>query len=199
MNAVTPEARPGRDTARRDELLAAAADYVLAHGLAGLSVRPLAAALGLSHRTLLYHFASKDKLILDILDVVRARDGVRIADYLSRVDARTAAELFRSAWAYFSAPERAPYTRFFHEVFALGLHAEPYRTWVAGVLDSRAAMIAAALATLDMPEARTRAAATMITAAVRGLQLHLLTTGDRELTDAAFEELLAALEARLRS
>ena len=67
------------------------------------------------------------------------------------------------------------------------------------MLDSRAAMIAAALATLDMPEARTRAAATMITAAVRGLQLHLLTTGDRELTDAAFEELLAALDARLRS
>ena len=44
---------------RRDELAEAATDYVLEHGLIGLSLRPLAAALGTSDRMLLYHFATR--------------------------------------------------------------------------------------------------------------------------------------------
>ena len=52
-----------RDTARRDEVAQAATDYVLEHGLVGLSLRPLAAELGTSDRMLLYHFASKDDLV----------------------------------------------------------------------------------------------------------------------------------------
>ena len=45
--------------ARRDELAEAATDYVLEHGLIGLSLRPLAAALGTSDRMLLYHFGAR--------------------------------------------------------------------------------------------------------------------------------------------
>ena len=37
---------------RRDELLSRATDYVLEHGLIGLSLRPLAAELGTSDRML---------------------------------------------------------------------------------------------------------------------------------------------------
>ena len=43
----------------RENLLPLLAAYVLEHGLAGLSLRPLAAAAGTSDRMLLYHFASK--------------------------------------------------------------------------------------------------------------------------------------------
>ncbi len=52
-----------RDTSRRDEVAQAATDYVLEHGLVGLSLRPMAAELGTSDRMLLYHFASKDDLV----------------------------------------------------------------------------------------------------------------------------------------
>ena len=51
---------------RREELTEAAADYVLDHGLIGLSLRPLAAALGTSDRMLLYHFADKDDLVATV-------------------------------------------------------------------------------------------------------------------------------------
>src|SRR3954451_19659362 len=104
--ATRPES-PTRPTERRPELLEQAADYVLAHGLSGLSIRPLAAALGLSHRTLLYHFGSKDELVVAVLDVIRARDQGRIRETLRRADPSTAADLFRAAWAHFSSPERA--------------------------------------------------------------------------------------------
>ena len=54
---------------RRDELAEGATDYVLEHGLIGLSLRPLAAALGTSDRMLLYHFSDKDDLVATVLRV----------------------------------------------------------------------------------------------------------------------------------
>ena len=56
-----------RDERLRAGLLVAIVDYVLAHGIADLSLRPLAAAVGVTPRTLLYHFGSKDELVLAIV------------------------------------------------------------------------------------------------------------------------------------
>ena len=52
---------------RRDELAEGACDYVLERGLIGLSLRPLAAALGTSDRMLLYHFGTREALIAEVL------------------------------------------------------------------------------------------------------------------------------------
>ena len=52
---------------RRDELADGACDYVLERGLIGLSLRPLAAALGTSDRMLLYHFGTREALIAEVL------------------------------------------------------------------------------------------------------------------------------------
>src|SRR3954447_26012850 len=56
-----------RVTGRRESVANAATDYVLEHGLIGLSLRPLAAALGTSDRMLLYHFEGKDDLVATVL------------------------------------------------------------------------------------------------------------------------------------
>jgi AcrR family transcriptional regulator len=58
---------------RKEELLESAADYVLENGLIGLSLRPLAAALGTSDRMLLYHFTSRDQLVTSIVDLSTER------------------------------------------------------------------------------------------------------------------------------
>jgi len=60
-------------------------------------------------------------------------------------------------------------------------------------------VIAALLTGRGLPEARARAIATFVYAAMRGLQLDLLATGERRRVDAAFAELRAALESRMRS
>src|ERR1700754_4903448 len=62
-----------RDTARRTELAEAATDHALEHGLIGLSLRPLAAALGTSDRMLLYHFDGKDDLIATVIETTSDR------------------------------------------------------------------------------------------------------------------------------
>src|SRR4029453_4888280 len=48
---------------RHDDLLDRVTDYVLEHGLIGLTLRPLAAAIGTSDRMLIYHFGSRDALV----------------------------------------------------------------------------------------------------------------------------------------
>jgi AcrR family transcriptional regulator len=148
---------------RRSETLAAAADYVLAHGLAGLSLRPLARALATSPRMLLYDFGSKERLVADVLAEIRRRE-----ERLLDADVHTLEEI----WAWISAPEREAFLRLFFEVYVDAMkrgEASPFvREWVdflAGRVDE--------------------ATATLLIAVVRGLVLDRLATGDRERTDAA--------------
>ena len=61
------------DEARRAELLDRAVDYVCRHGLAELSLRPLAKAVGSSPRVLLHYFESKENLVVEIVREARAR------------------------------------------------------------------------------------------------------------------------------
>ena len=146
MNQVEhkPDGRRARHAGKKEALLSAAADYVVEHGLTNLSVRPLAAAVGLTHRTLLYYFGSRDALILAVLDEVRARDGRYIRELI--MAAMTAGSgsgpghLLRVAWSAFNAPERMPYVRLFQEVFALGLSGPPDDAWVQSIAALRRIM-----------------------------------------------------------
>ena len=61
------------ESARRVELAEAATDHALEHGLIGLSLRPVAAALGTSDRMLLYPFTDKDDLVATVLRVSNDR------------------------------------------------------------------------------------------------------------------------------
>src|ERR687889_139227 len=68
-------------SARQQELLEAAYGYVLERGLADLSLRPLATAIGSSPRVLLFLFGSKDGLVRALLARARADE----LDVLDRV------------------------------------------------------------------------------------------------------------------
>jgi AcrR family transcriptional regulator len=65
-------------SAREVELLDAAYQYALSHGLADMSLRPLAKAIGSSPRVLLYLFGSKEGLARAPL--ARAREFALLAD-----------------------------------------------------------------------------------------------------------------------
>src|SRR3954462_15492105 len=57
-----------RERLRRDCLR-----YFLRHGVANLSLRPLAAAVGTSARMLLHYFGSKEALIAEVMEQVHVR------------------------------------------------------------------------------------------------------------------------------
>jgi len=155
-------ARPVNPTRKR-ETLGRAAEYVLDHGLAGLSLRPLAEALDTSPRMLLYDFGSKDELVRAILAEIR-RQEERLLD----ADVRTLEEV----WHWISAPEREAFLRLFFEVYVDAMKrgeaspfVEEWLAFLAGRVDE--------------------ATATLLIAVVRGLLLDRLATGAKERTDAA--------------
>ena len=82
------------DEARRAELLDRAVDYVCRYGLAELSLRPLAKAVGSSPRVLLYYFGSKEALVVEI--VRRGRDRQRAMMMDLKVAKRSPREVARA-------------------------------------------------------------------------------------------------------
>src|SRR5689334_12376183 len=86
---------------RRDDLLRQAYAYALEHGLADLSLRPLAAAIGSSPRVLLFLFGSKDGLVRELLARARA-DQLAL---LERARGGGLSEVAETVWSWLAAPE----------------------------------------------------------------------------------------------
>ncbi|WP_412538096.1 TetR/AcrR family transcriptional regulator [Longispora sp. K20-0274] len=173
----------------RDRLLAAAIDHLAARGLGDLSLRQLAEALGTSHRMLLYHFGSKEGLLVEVVRAVEA--GQR--DLLAGLPADLPpAELARQVWNRVAAPDLWPHERLFFELYGRALAGDPK---VAPVLDGIVESWIGPGTQLGMlhglPEAEARAQARLGLAVVRGLLLDLLATGDRAGVDAAMDRFLA--------
>jgi|HubBroStandDraft_2_1064218.scaffolds.fasta_scaffold00167_24 AcrR family transcriptional regulator len=160
------------DHARRTELLQAAVDYAVERGLADLTLRPLAQALGVMPNTLVHHFGSKEELLSAILNGVRDRLRAMHAQMEQNAPARASLE---GVWEWTSSPGRLAFFRSFFEAYGLALQ-QPER--YASFLDR---VVADWLAVGGEPER-----ATLELAVVRGLLLDLLTTGERDRIDAAF-------------
>jgi AcrR family transcriptional regulator len=91
-------------SARRSELLESAYSYALQHGLADMSLRPLAAATGSSPRVLLYLFGSKDGLVRAVL--ARARvDELALLNELRPEEGRSGLDAMAArVWEWLAAP-----------------------------------------------------------------------------------------------
>src|SRR5713101_2842966 len=109
-------ARP-TDPARRAELLQSAIDYAIEHGLADLTLRPLAEALEVMPNTLVHHFGSKEELLSAILNGVRDR----LREMRAQMDADPREDPLEGVWRWTSSPERLPFFRSFFEAYGLAL------------------------------------------------------------------------------
>ena len=166
-------------------------DEVVAHftadGLADQSLRRIADAIGTSHRMLLYHFGSKDGLLLEVARAVEERTRGHFASVGEDAGGATD-ELVRRMWDYVADPALADFERLFFALYARALQGEAsmlpllerdLQSWLdANVASSRAVGIPAHVA---------RVHARLGLAVTRGLLLDLLATGDRAGTDAALE------------
>jgi hypothetical protein len=138
---------------RREELAEAATDYALEHGLIGLSLRPLAEALGTSDRMLLYHFADKD----DLVELPPSRD------------LRTAV---LDLWQAVTTGSQERCQRLYVEAAALGLFGrEPYATAVRATNAQWVSAVAAHFCRVGLPKAAARQATVLVDATFMGLQL----------------------------
>ena len=189
--APSDTGEPG--SARKRELLEAAYRYVLSNGLAGMSLRPLAKAIGSSPRVLLFLFGSKEGLIRALL--ARAREDE--LGYLEALrDGHELAATGREIWSWLAAPSHHALLALWVEGYARSLVGEPGpwadfgRDTVRDWLELLAARQPAARRDTKAGEDER----TLLLAVLRGALLDLLATGDTGRVTRAVERQLNDLD-----
>jgi AcrR family transcriptional regulator len=178
---------------RREELAEAATDHALRNGLIGLSLRPLAAAIGTSDRMLLYHFRDKEDLVATVLRVAGDQAVAEVAA-LPVVPGVRAAVL--ALWQASSDGLLERCQRLYLQAAALGLLGqEPYVSVVREANERWDAALATHLCRAGCPEARARRAALLLDAGFMGLHLDLPVDGDEPAVGQAVADLATAVEA----
>ena len=154
---------------RRDELADAATDYALEHGLIGLSLRPLARALGTSDRMLLYHFEDKDDLVATILRTTSERSVRSLRDLPLSPGLRHAV---LDLWRAVTTGPQQRCQRLYVEAAALGLFGrEPYATAVKETNASWVSAVAAHFRRVGLSATAARQVTLRVDATFMGLQL----------------------------
>lgn len=175
-------------TESRERLLRAAIEYIGDHGVADLSLRGLATAIGTSHRMLIYHFESKSGLLIAVIRAVEEQQRQLLAEF--ELDpSLSPADTMRRMWQHLSDPTLWPNERLFFELYGQALQDRPN---AHGLLDdivtSWLEPIAALRREQGVPAEIVQAQARLDLAITRGLLLDLLATGDRAATSAAMEQ-----------
>jgi AcrR family transcriptional regulator len=172
---------------KKDELREKALEYFLDHGLAELSLRPLAEQLGTSARLLIYHFESKENLIADVMAHARSRVQQSVIRMMHTAGGRAD---MASVWGWVSDPDNIRYARLLFEVQILALqHPEVYARYLS---DTSASWLE--LIEQGIPEsAERRIIATLCSAVIDGLALDTMSTGDLARTSAALHFFVSLL------
>ncbi|HEY8624536.1 MAG TPA: TetR/AcrR family transcriptional regulator [Solirubrobacteraceae bacterium] len=183
MSNTAPAVSP-----RRDELLERAYGYVLEHGLAGMSLRPLSAAIRSSPRVLLFLFGSKDELVRALLARARAEE----LELLSRMPRDGDGELAAAAsqlWRWLSAEEHRGLLRLWVESYARSLVElrGPWAGFARATVEDWLGLLAAAQPRPERDSPVGEAQRTLVLALLRGALLDLLATGDHERTTQAVQ------------
>jgi AcrR family transcriptional regulator len=170
-------------TDRRDDLLRQAYAYALEHGLADLSLRPLAAAIGSSPRVLLFLFGSKDGLVRELLARARADELALLAG----VRGGGLSEGAAAVWSWLAAPEHRALLTLWLEGYGRSLVAAdgPWAGFARATVEDWLAVLAETGAE--------SAECTLVLAVLRGALLDLLATGDVERTTAAVTRMIGEL------
>lgn len=177
----------------RQQWTDAATDYVLENGLIGLSLRPLAAALGTSDRMLIYRFGNKDSLVAEVLRTSNARATEYVA---SLPGSKNPHEAVRDLWAAVSHPAVDGCHRLYVEAAALRLFGqEPYASIVRETNNEWRSAVVDHLTRSGLDGPAALRISTLIDAAFVGLRLDLPlgdTTGNQDV-GAAVADLAAAV------
>jgi AcrR family transcriptional regulator len=187
------------ESVSKERLLRAAIDYVAEHGVADLSLRGLAAAIGTSHRMLIYHFGSKEALLIAVIRAVEEQQRQTLAA-LDIDPSLSPPEIMRRLWKHISDPALSQNERLFFEMYGQALQGRTHAVdFLDDIVESWLEPIAALRREQGVPAQTARAQARLDLAITRGLLLDLLATGDRAGVDEAMEQFSALYEAWSKS
>lgn|SRR5215472_9243094 len=178
----------------KEKLLEAVVDVAMATGIADKSLRAIAAAAGTSHRMLIHHFGSRERLLVEVIRAVEARERL-----LAAAMTGTPEEAGQRLWEHLRSPQLAAQERLFFEVYGQALQGRKWaKPLLEGVVEDWIAPVAAAFEAAGTTKATSRIVARISVAVTRGLLLDALAKGEdqdnQEVDDAMrfFQQMLFA-------
>jgi AcrR family transcriptional regulator len=163
----------------RQQLLQSIMEHLEAEGLGAASLRQIAAAVGTSHRMLVYHFGSKEALLVEVVRALEEQQKQFLAALVADASLAPGDQMSRM-WRQLIDPSVWPRARLFFEVYGQALRGgrgserflkDVVRSWIGPLSElGRRHGIA---------EKEVESFARLSLAVTRGLLLDLLTSGDR--------------------
>jgi AcrR family transcriptional regulator len=164
---------------RREDLLDQVTDHVLVEGLIGLTLRPVAAALGTSDRMLLYHFKSRDELVTAVVARAVERGVAAVEALPARASIRDGVN---ALWQAFLVAPLHQCVDVYCQAAATGLiGAEPYLSVVRTANDLWSDALEAYLVRCGADPAKVERIVTLVDSSLFGFHLDLTTDKPHEL------------------
>lgn len=164
---------------RREELLDLVADYVVQQGLIGLTLRPVAAAVGTSDRMLIYHFGSYDDLVSAVVRRVGERS---VATVQEMRPARSVRLAVLRLWDAFQEPPLRDCLSAYVQAAATGLIGrEPYLEEARASNEQWSAALRGYFLASGAPVRRVDRVVGLVDSALLGFTLDLITDRPDEL------------------
>jgi AcrR family transcriptional regulator len=183
------------DEQRPVELLDAIVGYLTTHGVAELSLRPLAKAVGSSPRVLLYYFGSKEEMVVKALARLRERQRTTY-NQMKAASFDSPSEACRAIWRHMSAPDSEPLFRLFFEAYVLALrHPQRFPDFLHTAIEDWLEFLAAPLCHKGYGQSEARAFATIVLAGFRGFMLDYCASQDHKRLGRAVDLWLHALDS----
>jgi AcrR family transcriptional regulator len=184
------------DVDHRVQLLDAVVRYLAEHGLANVSLRPMARQLGVSVNALVHHFGSKDDLIVAALRRTETVQKEVEAQWLERRPELSQADLLRAWWRWITAtPQNLAVVRLGIEAAALDATVTGLPRQVRGdQIGIWRANIEQRLLAEGVEQSTATIEASLAKAMFTGLVVDLLATGHRARLTRALELGLERLE-----
>jgi AcrR family transcriptional regulator len=198
----------------KETLLDAVIAHFTRHGVDDQSLRQIAAGVGTSHRMLIYHFGSRDGLLVEVAKAVEVRTLTQFEELSATLgdpatDANEpdpsepdpnefdTATLARRMWKLLTDPALAPFERLFFALTGKALQGDERMASLRDLNISPWVEANTAVAVAQgVPEDVARAHARLGLAVTRGLLMDLLATGERTGVDAAMEAFIENYEGR---
>jgi AcrR family transcriptional regulator len=177
---------------RREELLHAATEHVVAEGLAQSSLRRVAEGVGVSHAALLHHFGTREGLLAEIVERVLTRAFVAPDLHEGNPEGGP----LRALWRHATTEPGDRYVRLFLAITGQALHDDVLAATVRRSVRERSDLVAAGFVAAGADPRTAAALGTLVLSTMRGLVLDRLVTGDDARVDAAFEVFVRGLEER---
>ena len=162
--------------------------YLVRRGVADVSLRPMAAAVGTSARLLIFHFGSKERLLVEVLGEMQSRLQRSLNELLVAEPGQSRSAPLRRFWDWALEDPNFAQLRVVYQLHILA--AQDHRTYGRYLKKNSLNWLELVQAVLK-PAQRSATLATLIVAVFDGLFIEVMSTGDRRRASGALDEFIA--------